>query len=133
MSNIKSLLSATFMLLILSACQSADTQPDRPEWLDDPGNNFIGKCGTHIKGAIAQEQCAYKKGLTSIAMSKGVTVDVDAAMSMKQTSSQSSGTSQGQLEATVKMDAKDVKISGTIIDKWHDRARDIMYVLIKEN
>jgi len=133
MLNIKSLVNVIALLFVVSACSSVDTMQERPEWIDNPESNFVGKCGTHVNGRLAQEQCAYQKGLTGMAMSKGVTVDVNAAMSMSQSSTQSTGRSHGQMDASVKMDAKDIKISGTIIDKWLDRTRDVMYVLIKEN
>jgi len=73
---------------------------DRPDWIDKPEPNFVGKCTTHVKGVIAQEQCAYKKALADITMLK-----------------------QGS----------DIKVSGTIVDRWHDKTADVMYVLIKEN
>jgi len=127
------LLSILCSLLILSGCTKEPQKPDRPDWIDKPEPNFVGKCATHVKGAIAQEQCAYKKGLAYIAMSKGVSVDVSADMKIKQSSTEKTGKSYGEVQAVVKMDEKNIKVSGTIIDKWHDKSADIMYVLIKEN
>ncbi len=120
-------------LLILSGCTKEVKKNDRPDWIDKPENNFVGRCGTHVKGANAQEQCAYKKGLAYIAMSKGVSVDVSADMTIKQTSTEKTGKSYGEVQAVVKMDEKNIKVSGIVIDKWHDKTADIMYVLIKEN
>ncbi|MCK4676324.1 MAG: hypothetical protein KAT61_10410, partial [Gammaproteobacteria bacterium] len=94
---------------------------------------FVGKCGTHERGSIAQEQCAYKKGLAYIAMSKGVSVDVTADMTMKQSSTEKTGKSYGEMQAVVNIDEKNIKVSGTIVDKWHDKTADIMHVLIQEN
>jgi len=128
---------AVFTSVLLAGCQS-DVKPEpRPGWIDNPGNNFVGKCAAHVRGLIAQEQCAYEKGLTYMAMSKGVSVDVSSSMTMKQTATQTAGSSHGsnfgQVEASVKMDENDIRVGGTIIDKWHDRVADIMYVLIEEN
>ena len=120
-------------LFILTGCAKVVKKNDRPDWIDKPENNFVGKCATHVKGIVAQEQCAYKKGLAYIAMSKGVSVDVSADMTMKQTSTEKTGKSYGEVQAVVKMDEKDIRVSGVIIDKWHDKTADIMYVLIKEN
>ena len=120
-------------LLIFSGCAKEVKKNDRPDWVDKPENNFVGKCATHVRGAIAQEQCAYKKGLAYIAMSKGVSVDVSADMTIKQTSTEKTGKSYGEVQAVVKMDEKNIRVSGIIIDKWHDKTADIMYVLIKEN
>jgi len=120
-------------LLIFSGCAKEVKKNDRPDWVDKPENNFVGKCATHVRGAIAQEQCAYKKGLAYIAMSKGVSVDVSADMTIKQSSTEKTGKSYGEVQAVVKMDEKNIRVSGIIIDKWHDKAADIMYVLIKEN
>ena len=70
--------------LILSGCAKEVKKPDRPEWIDRPEPNFVGICATHVKGAAAQEQCAYKKGLAYIAISKGMPVDISADMTIKQ-------------------------------------------------
>lgn len=121
------------IFLGLSACAKEVKKDNRPDWIDKPDGYFVGKCATHVKGLIAQEQCAYRKGLAYIAMSKGVSVDVSSQMTMKQTSTEKTGSSYGQVQAVVKMDEKNIKVSGSIIDKWHDKASDIMYVLIKEN
>ena len=127
------ILFGLYALLILSGCATEVKKNDRPDWIDKPENNFVGKCGTHVRGSIAQERCAYKKGLAYIAMSKGVSVDVTADMTMKQSSTEKTGKSYGQVNAVVKIDEKNIKVSGTIIDKWHDKTADIMYVLIQEN
>lgn len=125
--------SGLCVLLIFSGCTQEVKQNNRPDWIDKPDGYFVGKCATHVKGLIAQEQCAYRKGLAYIAMSKGVSVDVSSQMTMKQTSTEKTGNSYGQVQAVVRMDEKNIKVSGSIIDKWHDKVSDIMYVLIKEN
>lgn len=132
MEYIKIIISFS-MLLLISACSNEPVKSDRPDWIDNPAGNFVGKCATHVRGTIAQEQCAYRKGLTYLAMSKGVSVDVSSSMVMKQSSNEKTGSSYGQVQAMVKMDEKNIKVSGTIIDKWHDKMADIMYVLIQEN
>ncbi len=121
------------VFLVITGCAKEAIKNDRPDWIDKPEPNFVGKCATHVKGIIEQEQCAYKKGLAYIAMSKGVSVDVSADMTMKQTSTEKTGRSYGEVQAVVKMDEKNIKVSGIIIDKWHDKTADIMYVLIQEN
>ena len=127
------ILFGLYALLMLSGCAKEVKKNDRPDWIDKPENNFVGKCSTHVRGSIAQEQCAYKKGLAYIAMSKGVSVDITADMTMKQVSTEKTGKSFGQVDAVVKIDEKNIKVSGTIIEKWHDKTADIMYVLIQEN
>ena len=117
-------------LIVLVSCGGA-VNP-KPAWVDNPGKNHIGKCGTHINGRIYQEQCAYKKGLAYIAMSKGVTADVSADMNISQ-SSQGMGSSHGGLEANISMQGKEIQIKGEVIEKWHDHLTDVFYVLIKEN
>lgn len=121
-----------FLLLPLVGCSNGIKSSQGPDWIDNPGTNIVGKCGTHVRGHIAQEQCAYKKGLVYIAMSKGVSVDVSANMTMKQTATEKTGNSYGQVQANVKIDEKNIIISASIIDKWHDQSSDIMYVLIEE-
>jgi len=121
------------LLLFVSACAEQVKKNDRPDWIDKPDGYIVGKCATHVKGVIAQEQCAYKKGLVYIAMSKGVSVDISSQMIMKQTSTEKTGNSYGRVQAVVTMDEKNIHVSASIIDKWHDKTTDIMYVLIEEN
>lgn len=121
------------LLIVITGCGKEVKKNDRPDWIDNPDGNFVGKCATHVRGAIAQEQCAYKKGLTYIAMSKGVSVDITSKMTMIQSATEKTGSSYGQVHAVVTMDEKNIKVSASIIDKWHDKTADIMYVLIKEN
>ena len=132
MQKISSIL-VLFFLIAITGCGKDVIKNDRPNWIDNPDGNFVGKCATHVRGAIAQEQCAYKKGLTYIAMSKGVSVDISSKMTMKQTATEKTGSSYGQVYAVVSMDEKNIKVSGSVIDKWHDKTADILYVLIKEN
>jgi hypothetical protein len=126
-------LTALLFLLMISGCAQEVKKDDRPDWIDNPDPYFVGKCATHVKGLIEQEQCAYRKGLTYIAMSRGVSVDVLSDMTMKQTSTEKTGSSYGQVQSMVRMDEKDIRVNGSIIDKWHDRRADIFYVLIREN
>ena len=123
------MLNKIFSLICVSifvlGCAQEIKKSDRPDWTDNPGSNVVGKCSTHVMGAIAQEQCAYKKGLSYIAMSKGVSVDINSTMTMQQTGTERSGSSHGQVSSVVKMDEKDIKVSATIIDKWHDKVADI--------
>jgi len=126
-------LAGLCILLVISACADEVKKDDRPHWIDNPDPYFVGKCATHVKGLIAQEQCAYRKGLAYIAMSRGVSVDVLSDMIMKQTSTEKTGSSYGQVQSTVRMDERDIRVGGSVIDKWHDRRADIFYVLIREN
>lgn len=132
MKNLKAIFILC-LLITVSSCAKEVKKNDRPDWIDQPDGYFVGKCATHVKGGIAQEQCAYKKGLAYIAMSKGVSVDVSADMTIKQASTEKTGKSYGEVQAVVRMDEKNISVSAIIIDKWHDKTADIMYVLIKEN
>ena len=92
------------LLFSLISCSSGVKSTERPNWIDNPGSNIVGKCGTHVKGRTAQEQCAYKKGLTYIAMSKGVSVDISSDTTMKQSAAEKTGSSYGHVQANVKME-----------------------------
>lgn len=117
-----------FSVVMLVACGSTNSKPD---WVVNPGKNHVGKCGTHVKGLIYQEQCAYEKGLTYLAMTKGVTADVIANMAISQ-STNGSGTSRGGLKANINIHGEQIHLKGKIVDKWHDRVNDVFYVLIEE-
>ena len=120
-------------LLFLAGCAGHSKVNSRPDWVDNPGDRVVGKCGTHVRGLIAQEECAYKKGLTYIALSKGVKVDVNAKMTMQQTSSGRSTSNRGTVDAKLDLEGKNIHVKAHIVDKWHDKVRDILYVLIEED
>ncbi|HHO59004.1 MAG TPA: hypothetical protein ENJ64_02085 [Thiotrichales bacterium] len=122
------------LMLFMAGCAGNDSKvSSRPDWVDNPGDRVVGKCGTHVRGLIAQEECAYKKGLTYIALSKGVKVDVDAKMTMLQTSSGRSSSNQGTVNAKLDLEGRNIQVKAHIVDKWHDKVRDILYVLIEED
>lgn len=87
-------------LLLLSGCAEVVKQDERPEWIDKPEPNFVGKCAGEAKDLVTQEQCAYNKALADISLLKSGFDDIEA--------------------------------SGIIVDRWHDRDGDILYVLIRE-
>ncbi len=132
MKNLKAILGLSLLVLI-SACTKEVKQNNRPDWIDKPDGYFVGKCASHVKDLTAQEQCAYREGLAYISMSKGFSVDASSQKTIKQSATEKTGSSYGQVQAVVNKDEKTIKVSGSIIDKWHDKVSDIMYVLIKEN
>ena len=117
-----------FAVVMLVSCAASNPKPD---WVTKPGKHHVGRCGTHVKGLFYQEQCAYKKGLTYIALTKGVTADISANMNVTQ-SSNGTGTSRGRLKANIKMHGEEIFIKGKIVEKWHDKVKDVFYVLIEE-
>ena len=60
--------------LLLAGCAAEVKQNNRPEWIDRPEPNFVGRCAEHEKDIIAQEQCAYKNALSEINFN-GIIVD----------------------------------------------------------
>ena len=119
--------------LALAACAGSPKKPQRPEWIDNPGDGIVGKCGTHVRGPIAQEQCAYRKALAYLAMSKGLKVDVSAVTHMRQTATENTGHSSGSMDASVMMQGDAIPVKAHIVDKWRDRVNDVYYVLIRED
>ena len=127
------MINMCFLLLITYGCTKEVKKNDRPDWIDKPEPNFVGKCESHTKGFSSQEQCAYLKGMASIARSKGVSVDAALDIVMHKTDSTTSNSDIEKTQANVKIDEKRLRVSGIIVDKWHDKISDIMYVLIEEN
>ena len=60
--------------LLLTGCAAEVKQNNRPEWIDRPEPNLVGKCAEHEEDIIAQEQCAYKNALSAVKFN-GVIVD----------------------------------------------------------
>jgi len=130
---IKLIPASCLLCLLVTACTSTPVSPKRPEWIDNPGDRVVGRCGTHIRGAIAQQACAYRNGLSYLAMSKGVKVDVDATTTMQQTSGGNDARSYGSMNAKMELEGRGIHIKAHIVEKWHDKLRDILYLLIEED
>ena len=64
-------------------------------------------------------------------MTKGVSADISANMNISQ-SSHGTGSSRGALQANITMQGKEIQIKGKVVEKWHDRVHDVLYVLLKE-
>jgi len=52
MQKIK-VLYGPLLLLILSACAEEIKKDERPNWIDNPEPDYVGKCATHVMGLIA--------------------------------------------------------------------------------
>ena len=130
--SMRQTITITLLCLLIIGCASAPKIVPQPDWINSPKDNYVGKCGTHVRGHIAQQECAYKNGLMYIAMSKGISVDVEASIAMKQSVHNETAKNIGHIESTISMDEKNIQISADIINKWHDRVSDVLYVLIKE-
>ena len=79
------------VLLLTASCASEvkkndqpnqPEQPVRPDWIDQPEPNFVGKCTTHVNSVAASEQCAYKNAIAYITTLKRYPSDSMASVTI---------------------------------------------------
>lgn len=114
--------------LLLFACA---TQPSsvRPPWIESPSKHqAVGSCGTHALGMYKQKECAMSRARFELAARKGVTISAQTVMTENATNVSSHSTLDGVTTQTVNN-----VIQTRLVDSYHDKQQDIIWVLVEEN
>ena len=115
-------------LLILSAC-AVSPRSERPSWIDTPTHHqAVGSCGTHALGRYKQQECAMSRARLELAARKGVEISAVSVMTESATNLSSQSTLNGKVEQQVNN-----TIKTRLVDSYHDKAQDIIWVLLEEN
>lgn len=109
------------LTLLLSGCAST---PQRPTWINNPGNGVSASAGTHVRGRVAQEELAISRARTEYAKRFGVSIE---AGQIYQTSTHNDRSSTvGESVEVEKMSQNDVK--AMVKAKWLDEDSDVLWV-----
>ena len=115
-------------LLMLCACASKPSSP-RPHWIDSASKHqAVGSCATHALGKYKQKECAISRARLELAARKGITISAQTVM----TESATNLTSQSTLDGITTQTVNGV-IKTRLVDSYHDKQQDIIWVLVEEN
>lgn len=121
----KKVLLILFATLLLSACASPQKRPERPAWIDNPGNGVSASCTTHVRGRHFQEELAISRAREQLAARYGVTVKMTQNIKEVLVNDSASVTSVKNSEQTIdngKMVIARVKA------KWLNKITDELWV-----
>jgi hypothetical protein len=130
------LLLTLALMLVLSACSSSPapvTQDGPPKWTmlpPDDGHIYgVGTAPYNYHGMAAQKQDAMAQAIDMIARQKGVTVD----NSLERIKRIDNGIqTQGSMIDYSFQTVEGTKVNAKIKDVYHDRYKDIFYILMIE-
>ena len=74
MSRAISIIHGLMLAMLLTACNSSETLPDEPDWINNPGDGAVGSAVTHIKGRFYQEDLAISRARERLAARYGVEI-----------------------------------------------------------
>lgn len=116
------------LFTIISGCAQAPTN-SQPDWIDNPSRNqAVGSCGAHALGKYKQKECAMTRARLELAARQGVEIKSLSIMSEQASNIRSSSTLNQQTVQEVSS-----KIKARLVDSYHDKAQDILWVLMEEN
>ena len=114
--------------LMLFACATQPTSM-RPQWIESAAEHqAVGSCGTHALGRYKQKECAISRARLELAARQGITISAQTVMTERATNLSSQSTLDGLTTQTVNS-----VIKTRLVDSYHDKQQDIIWVLIEEN
>ncbi len=119
--QMKKILIAVVINLFTFACAA---NPDRPNWIDDPGVGAIGSAPFHVRGIYAQEELAMTRARARLAARYGV--EISSVQDIQETVNNESSSVTSQ--RTIKEVMKNTTIRAQVKAKWHDKVKDVIYV-----
>jgi len=132
---------AVFSLLILAGgCASPQNNPNlRPHWIDSPpsgGSAAVGAASYEIFGETKAREKALMKALTSLALQKGGTVDLESSVDSQQVLNAGNSGESFREQASIRTRAivrgKEIPINVKIRAFWKDTQGRRIWVLVVE-
>ena len=112
---------------VFAGCAMSPTS-SLPSWIDDPSRDqAVGSCGAHALGKYKQKECAMTRARLELAARQGVEIKSLSVMSEQASNMHSSSTLNQQTVQEVNS-----KIKARLVDSYHDKAQDILWVLMEE-
>lgn len=100
-----------------------------PTWIENPARHqAVGSCGAHALGKYKQKECAMTRARLELAARQGVEIKSLSIMSEQANNMRSSSTLNQQTVQEVNS-----KVKARLVDSYHDKAQDILWVLMEEN
>lgn len=116
------------LICLLTACATTP-ESSVPAWIEEPARHqAVGSCGAHALGKYKQKECAMTRARLELAARQGVEIKSLSIMSEQANNMRSSSTLNQQTVQEVNS-----KIKARLVDSYHDKGQDILWVLMEEN
>jgi hypothetical protein len=118
----------TALFAVILGCAYTPTN-NQPNWIDNPKRHqAVGSCGAHALGKYKQKECAMTRARLELAARQGVEIKSLSIMSEQANNMRSFSTLNQQTVQEVNS-----KIKARLVDSYHDKGQDILWVLMEEN
>ncbi len=125
-SRVKFSIFSIFILAIM-ACTNTPTS-SVPSWIDNPEKHqAVGTCGSHAMGKHMQRECAMTRARLELAARQGIEIKSMSIMTEQANNMRSSS----QLNQRTAQEINS-KIKSRLVDSYHDKGQDILWVLVEE-
>lgn len=115
-------------VLMLVGCLVKDGHSE-PDWIENPARHqAVGSCGSHALGKYKQKECAMTRARLELAARKGIEIKSMSLMTERASNMTSRSTLNQQVTQEV-----NTKIKARLVDSYHDKNQDILWVLVEEN
>ena len=118
--------AALTVSLLLGGCISFKSEPERPAWIDNPGEGAVGSCTTHAYGRYAQEQLAISRARERLAERYGVEISAVQTTTESVKNDRAYVTSDRQVFQQV----RNQTVRAHVRAMWHDKVRDEIWVWV---
>ncbi len=117
----------SFFICTFLACTNAPTK-SVPSWLDNPAKHqAVGTCGSHAMGKHMQKECAMTRARLELAARQGIEIKSMSIMTEQANNMRSSSQLNQQTAQEINS-----KIKTRLVDSYHDKGQDILWVLVEE-
>ena len=124
MSRAISIIHGLMLAMLLTACNSSETLPDEPDWINNPGDGAVGSAVTHIKGRFYQEDLAISRARERLAARYGVEISSVQTIKEQVKNDRAYVTSNKQIDQNVKR----TTVKAQVRETWYDKAHDVLWV-----
>lgn len=126
MNRLHSILLATFISLLLSACVASvkEVGAERPAWIDNPGNGVSASAGMHVRGKAAQEELAIMRAREEYAKRFGVNMQSVQTLS----TTVANGRASTVAAQSAREDSNQANVKAVVKAKWRDPDSDVLWV-----
>ena len=115
-------------LRVLVGCATQNTS-QVPSWIENPNRDqAVGNCGAHALGKHKQKECAMTRARLELAARQGVEIK---SMSLMTENASNMGSSSTLNQQTIQEVSS--KVRARLVESFHDKAQDVIWVLMEEN
>lgn len=117
------------LLIVLTGCVTLPSShhlevPEKPAWIDNPGEGVSASAGVHVRGRVAQEALAISRAREELAKRVGVTIDSQSVTFQQVSNERLSSRSSKEIHERV----SGIEVKATVKAKWIEPGTEVLWV-----